>query len=138
MTKELSQAIMNISIIRSKYQKWPSKENDLAFKELKKFGNKLTNSVKKSYFRKVARKGFNNNKAFWNIVKRFFTNKSFPTTKTIAIENKVKTVTDKSRLTNLFNSHYVNIVKKTSDCPPKIESNSKNKTNNIATAQSIV
>ena len=79
MTKELSQAIMNISKIRSKYQKWLSKENDLAFKELKKFGNKLTNSVKKSYFHKVAGKGFNNNKAFWNIVKRFFTNKSFLT-----------------------------------------------------------
>ena len=138
MTKELSKAIMNKSKIRNKYQKWPSRENFLALKEAKKFCNKLTKSVKKAYFRKVTGKGFVNNKAFWNTVKPFLTNKGFLTNETIAIENKGKIATDKSKLVNLFNSHYGNIVQKTSGCSPEIEGNSENKTNDIATAQSII
>ena len=107
-------------------------------KEAKKFCNKLTKSVKKAYFRKVTGKGFVNNKAFWNTVKPFLTNKGFLTNETIAIENKGKIVTDKSKLVNLFNSHYVNIVEKTSGCPPEIEGNPENKTNDKATVQSII
>ena len=114
MTKELSKAIMNNSKIRKKYQKWPSRENFLALKETKKFCNKLTKSVKKAYFHKAKRKGFVNNKALWNTVKPFLTNKGFVTNETIAIEDKGKIVTDKSKLANLFNSHYINIVEKTS------------------------
>ena len=64
MAKELSKAIMNKSKIRNNYQKWSSRGNFLAFKEAKKFCNKLTKSVKKAYFRKVTGKGFVNNKAF--------------------------------------------------------------------------
>ena len=107
MTNELSKAIMNKSKIRNKYQKWPSRENFLAFKEAKKFCNKLTKSVKKAYFHKVIGKGFVNNKAFWNTVKSLLTNKGFLTNETIAIENKGKIVPDKSKLVNLVNSHYI-------------------------------
>ena len=138
MTKELSKAIINKSKIRNKYQKWSSRENFLALKEAKKFCNKLTKSVKKAYFRKVTGKGFVNNKAFWNTVKPFLTNKGFLTNETIAIENKGKIVTDKSKLVNLFNSHYINIVEKTSGCAPEIEGNPENKTIDIATVQSII
>ena len=77
MSKELWKAIINKSKIRNKYQKWPSRENPLALKEAKKFCNKLTQSVKKSYFRKVTGKGFVNNKTFWNTVKPFLTTKGF-------------------------------------------------------------
>ena len=59
-------------ILVNKYQKWPSRENPLALKDAKKLCNKLTKSVKKAYFRKMAREGFANNKAFWNTVKPFF------------------------------------------------------------------
>ena len=64
MTKALSEAIMNKSKIRNKYQKWPSRETILALKEAKKFCNKLTRSVKKAYFCKVTGKGFANKKTF--------------------------------------------------------------------------
>ena len=72
------------------------------------------------------------------LVKSFVTNKGFLTNETIAIGNQGKIVTDKSKLANLFNSYYVNIVEKTSGCPPEIEGNSENKTNDIATVQSII
>ena len=68
---------MNKSEIRNTYQKWPSRKNFLALKEAKKFCDKLTESVKKAYFCKVIEKGFANNKAFWNTVKPFLTNKGF-------------------------------------------------------------
>ena len=139
MTKELSKAIMNKSKIRNKYQKWPSRENFLALKETKKFCNKLTKSVKKSYLCKVTGKGFVTNKAFCNAVKSFLTNKGFLTNETITIENKGQIVTDKSKLVNLFNSHFINIVEKTSGCPPEIESNPENKTSNdLATVPSTI
>ena len=63
----------------------------------------------------------------------FLTNKGFLTNETIAIENKGKIVVNKSKLVNLFNSHYVNIVEERSGCPPEIEGNTENKTNDIAT-----
>ena len=99
----------------------------MALKEAKKFCNKLTKSVKKAYSRKVTGKGFANNKAFWNTVKPLLTNKGFLTNETFAIESKEKIVTDKSKLVNLFNSHYVNIVEKASGCVPEIEGNPENK-----------
>ena len=101
----------------------------MPLKEPKKFCNKLTKSVKKAYFCKVTGKGFVSNKAFWNTVKPFLNNRDFLTNETIAIENKGKIVTDKSKLVNLFNSHYINIVEKTPVCPPEIEGNSENKIN---------
>ena len=54
-------------------------------------------SVKNAYFLKVTGKGFANNKAFWNTVIPFRTNKGILTSETIAIENKGKIVTDKSK-----------------------------------------
>ena len=110
----------------------------MALKETKKFCNKLTKSVKKAYFRKVTEKGFVNNKAFWKTVKPFLTSKGFLANGTIAIENKGKIVTDKSKFVNLFKSHYIKIVEKTWGCPPEIEGNPENKTNDIETVQSII
>ena len=98
----------------------------------------LTKSVKKAYFCNITGKGFANNKVFWNTVKPFLTNKGFLTNETIAVENKGKIVTDKSKLVNLINSHYINIVEKKSGCPREIEGNPENKTNDIATVPSVI
>ena len=79
MTKHLSKAIMNNSKTRNKYLKWSPRENLLAMKSAKNLCNNLTKTNKKSYFQKVAQKGFANNKAFWNTIKPFLTNKGFST-----------------------------------------------------------
>ena len=39
--------------------------------------NNLIKTNKKSYFQKVTQKGFADNKAFWNTIKLFLTNKRF-------------------------------------------------------------
>ena len=45
--------------------------------------------------------------------------KGFLTNENIAIKHKDKIVTDNSKLTHLFNNHYINIVENTSGMPPK-------------------
>ena len=47
MTKELSKAIMTRSTIKNKYNKWSSRENLLALKQIKKKCTNLTKTAKK-------------------------------------------------------------------------------------------
>ena len=75
MNKNLSKAIMNRSRLRSKYLKWLSSENFMEYKKTKAICNSLNKSAKKAYFAGILRKGFVSNKALWNAVKPFMTNK---------------------------------------------------------------
>ena len=50
MTKELSKAIMTRSRIKNKYNKWPSRENFLALKQIKNKCTNLTKTSEKQYF----------------------------------------------------------------------------------------
>ena len=112
ITKDLSKAIMNKSERRNKYLKWRSRENFLAMKNAKNLCNNLSKTNKKSYFQKVTQKGFANNKAFWNTIKPFLTNKGFLTSDVIWLTQENETITDKKKITHSFHSHYVNIEKK--------------------------
>ena len=114
MTKELSKAVMSKSKTRNKYIKWPSRENFLAMK-------------------RVTKSSFSNNKKFWNTVKPFLTNKGFLPNDNISIKVNDDLVTDKTKLANLFNLHYINIVEKVSGAPPAIQGNpnSPNEDNTI-------
>ena len=55
------------------------KRNFLPIKIAINLCNNLIKTYKKSYFTKVTQKGLANNKAFWNIIKPFLTNKGFLT-----------------------------------------------------------
>ena len=59
-----------------------------------------------------------NKKKFWNTVKPFLTYKGFLTNDNISIKVRDDLVTDKPKLANLFNLHYINIVENTSGVPP--------------------
>ena len=61
------------------------KGNVLAMKRAKNFCNNLDKTNKKFYFQKVTRKGFANNKTFWNTIKPFLTNKGILTSDGIAL-----------------------------------------------------
>ena len=47
--------------------------------------NNLIKTNKKYYFQKITQKGFANNKAFWNAIKPFLTNKGFLTSDSISL-----------------------------------------------------
>ena len=126
MTKELNKAVINKSKSRNKYIKWPPRENFLAMKRAKNYCNNLTRTTKKNFFQSVTKSGFANNKKFWNTVKPFLTNKDFLTDDNISIKVNDELVTDKTKLANLFNLHYINIVENTSGVPPVIQGNPNN------------
>ena len=102
---------MNKSKTRNRNLKWSSRENILAMKCAKNLCNNLIKTNKKSYFQKVREKGFANNKAYWNTIKPFLTNKGFLTSDSISLTKENETITDKKTITYSFNTHYVNIVK---------------------------
>ena len=110
MTKELSKAIMTRSRIKNKYNKWPSRENFLAFKQIK---NKCTNlTAKKQYFAKSAENQPLTNKNFGNSIPPFLTNKNVR-------NDDVITLNDEHEVAEALNSHYINIVKTTCGQPPR-------------------
>ena len=75
MTKELSRGIMKRYRIKSKYNKWSSRENFLALKQAKNKCTNLTKTAKKIYFGKTAEKQPITNKSFWNSISLFLSNK---------------------------------------------------------------
>ena len=80
---------------------------------------------RKSYFQKVTQKGFANNKAFWNTIKTFLTNKKILNSDSNSVTKENEIITDKKTMTHSFNTHYVNIVKKASGKALEIEGNPK-------------
>ena len=66
------------------------------------------------------------------------TNKGFHTNKIITIKHKDKIVTDNSKLTHLFNNHYIKIVENTSGMPPENIENSECKLDDHLTVEKII
>ena len=94
------------------------------YKKAKNTYNNLTKSAKKSYFDKVTSKGFVSNKAFWNAVNPFLTNKGFLTNENITIKHKVES--------------YIHVVESTSGMPPENIGNPECKSDNHLTVVKII
>ena len=71
-------------------------------------------------------KGITTNKEFWNFFKPFLTNKWFSKYNDITLKNKKEIITDQEKLADLFNSHYINIVKISSSIKPETTSSKCN------------
>ena len=61
------------SRLRSKHNKWQSRENFLVYTKVKNYCNDLNKMTKEVYFKQMARGGFVRGKSFWNTVKPFLT-----------------------------------------------------------------
>ena len=81
-------------------------------KSVKNLCNNLIKTNKKTFFQKVTQNGFADNKAFWDKVKSFLTNKGFLTSDSVSLTQENETITYKKTITYSVNSHYVNTVKK--------------------------
>ena len=127
MTKQLNKAIMDRSIIKNGYSKWPSRENILELKKAKrknltkKLCKNLTKKSKKQYFRSVSSKDMAANKQFWDIVKPFFSNKNLHSDYHISINDKYNKIVDNElKLVELFDTHFVNTAENTTGKTPGI------------------
>ena len=94
--------------------------------------------MKNSYFDKVTSKDFVSNKAFWNTVKPFLTSKGFLTNENITIKHKDKIVTDNSKLSYIFDNHYINVIENSSGMPPENIGNPECKSNDYLTVDKII
>ena len=86
MNKELSKAIMKKTRLRNRRLKCPSRENLLAYKNIKNKCNNLLKQSKKKYIKYISNKGAATSKSFWNAVKPFITHKGIQTNENITIE----------------------------------------------------
>ena len=117
MTKELRKGIIDRSRLRNKYLKYSSTEN---FVNMKKIKNKCNSTCRKSkikYLKRSTEKGISSSKQFWSFVKPFLTNKGCMSNDFISIRNGDVFIDKESKLVEMFNSHYINIVEKTSGVP---------------------
>ena len=110
----------------------------MAIKRAKNYCNNLTRTTKNNFFQRVTKSGFANNKKFWNAVKPFLTNKGFLTNDNISVKVNDDLVTDKTKLANLFNLHYINIVENTLGAPPVIQGNPNNPNEDNTTVKNII
>ena len=125
MNKELSKAIMEKSRFRNRHLKYPSRENFLAYKNIKNKCNNLLKQSKKKYIKDISNKGAATSKSFWNTVKPFITHKGIQTNENITIEVEkneqievkdlhekvdIRTkdlIKDEKILVEMFNKHYL-------------------------------
>ena len=138
MTKKLSKAIMARSRIKNKYNKWPSRQNFLALKQIKNKCTNLTKAAKKQYFAKSFENQPLTNKSFWNSISPFPTNKNVRNDDVITLKEKGRLINDGLEFAETLNSHYINIVETTCGQPPQALGNPKDQANDIASVDAII
>ena len=109
---------MKRSRLRTKYNNWKSRENYIAYRVSKRECDILTDRAKSEYFRKATEKGTLSNKEFWRIMKPALTNKGVISSDVIILEENGELISDESKLVEIFNNHYINIVETTMGVPP--------------------
>ena len=73
---------------------------------------------KKQYFINATANGTMTNKEFWKVMKPALTNKGIVGSDVIILEENGEFVSDESKLVEIFNNHYINIVESTTGTPP--------------------
>lgn len=71
MIQKFSKAVVNKSRLRNTFLKWPSRENFLAYKNVKNKCNYLSEKANKYSFQEATKNGIMSNKYFWNTANRF-------------------------------------------------------------------
>ena len=123
MTKTLRKAIMIRSRLKNRFNKTKSDENWTLYKTQRNFCTKLLRKTKKDYFSKVNPKLVYDNKNFWRTIKPHFSDKGNFSNK-IMISEKDCIVSDDGRLSEILDTHFINITK-TLDPKPSIISTNK-------------
>ena len=114
MTRELKKGIYNRTRLKKRYNRNPTKENELSFKRLRNQCVALRNKAIKQHFKKTAEAGIVSNRAFWNLVKPFLSDIGGIAGNDISLVKNNRIVTENKELVEIFGDHYINIVEKSS------------------------
>ena len=105
--------------LRNIYLKHPSRENFVNIKMMQNKSNSICRKSKIKYLRRSTENGFSTSKQFQNFIKPFLTNKDCLRNYFISIRNGNAFIDKESKLVEMYNSYYINIVEKTSGVPPE-------------------
>ena len=120
---------MTRSRIKNKYNKWPSRENFLALKQIKNKGTNLTKKVKKQYFAKSTGNQSLIGKSFWNST--VSDKQKCKKWSCYYIKGKGRLPNDELEVAETINSHYINIVETTCGQHHQALGSPKDQTNDI-------
>ena len=118
MNPELKRGIYTRTRLKNRLNKHPSKENEIALKKQRNRCVALRKKGIKNHIKKVTSDGLMSNKAFWDLVKPFLSNKGGLTGTEISLVNGGRIVTDDHELCEMFNDYYINIVENISGKKP--------------------
>ena len=118
MNPELKKGIYTRTRLKNRLNKHPSKENEIAFKKQRNRCVAIRKKAIKNQFKTVTIDGLMSNKAFWDLVKPFLSNKGGLTGNEVSLVNGDRIVTDDHELCEHFNDHYINIVENISGKKP--------------------
>ena len=79
---------------------------------------KFTKESNKTYFKSITDSGIMENKKFCQTIKPFITNKCGLSNRHIMLLENNSLISDEKELVTLFNTHYINIVEKSSGLKP--------------------
>ena len=119
MNSDLNNAIKQKSKIRNIYNKWKSRENYLAWQNIKYKCKRLANKAEKDHFERIVSKGIMSNQEFWKKVKPALSETN-PTNNTdIILEENGILVANNIEISEIFNNQYINIVKSETGFAPE-------------------
>ena len=110
MTKHQRRIIMNRSRSKNIFFKNKTVENWERYRKLRNECVKLTKKAKSEYFKNINLNILNDNKTFWKTIKPIFSDKN-KTHKILLVENG-EIISDNKKMTEIFNDHFTNIIKK--------------------------
>ena len=109
MNKQLRKAIMKRSALKNKANKSKSVLDYQAYKKQRNYVVNLNKKCKKAFFATMSNDS--HKKSMWNLCKSIFPSKSGGANEKITLEHNGYIVTDEKTIANIFNIHFVNIVK---------------------------
>jgi len=110
INKELTKAIQKKSRIR--FNNWISRENNLEYQDIKKKCKFVAFKAEKEHFGKFLSKGIITNKEFWKKIALYLSRKDIKHTNNIVLEESNELITDDTKISEILNDQYINIVEK--------------------------
>ena len=104
--------------MKNKFNRSKSSDDFSRYKKQRNICVKLRKKSMKDYFQKVS-KNCQSDKNFWNIAKPFITEKGVLSKNDITIIDNERIINDDKELCEIFNNHYINIVKISSGKSPE-------------------
>ena len=119
MNSDLNNAIKQKSKIRNIYNKWKSRENYLAWQNIKYKCKRLANKAEKDHFERIVSKGIMSNQEFWKKVKPALSETNPSSNTDIILEENGHLIANNIEISEIFNDQYINIVKSETGLAPE-------------------